>query len=331
MEARRPAAAADLAEPARRRRRRAADPPRPARVRLRPRRRHLRPAHRARARRLPAQLRPAERRRLRPGHDPRARCGSAARPAPGRASPPSASASGCAPRPTSVASLRVVVGQFGGLSAGHPVAQPRAAPRGRARDVARRARRRRPGARGQPVRRRRLRRVRGRRPTTGSVVHFYRVPDVRVRSAAARWPNCIDRRASAPIELPVAEPCGMRLPVLRETRMPAVLCQLAPVRQAADVAAMIAAAVRPRARDVDAASRAHRVVEGLSTGLSTGCAVSLTRVFRVRAHAVRNCVDAQRSSASAPWPLIRWYSRSRSSRSAKSMTTLPRLARHRRR
>jgi N-acetylmuramoyl-L-alanine amidase len=37
----------------------------------------------------------------------------------------------------------------------------------------------------------------------------------------------------------VADPCGMRLPVLRETRMPAVLCVLAPVRAAVDRAPAI--------------------------------------------------------------------------------------------
>jgi N-acetylmuramoyl-L-alanine amidase len=44
-------------------------------------------------------------------------------------------------------------------------------------------------------------------------------------------------------EVPGAHAIGMRLPVLRETRMPAVLCQLGPVRSVVDHGELIAAAV----------------------------------------------------------------------------------------
>ena len=49
--------------------------------------------------------------------------------------------------------------------------------------------------------------------------------------------------------LPVDEPRGMRLPVLRETRMPAVLISLAPLRLALDASPSVAEAIR---RGVDA-------------------------------------------------------------------------------
>ena len=74
---------AHVAEHARRRRRRAAGAARPARVRLRAGRRHLRAAHRPRAGRLPAQLRSRRRRHVRSGHRPHAAPRQHARPAPG--------------------------------------------------------------------------------------------------------------------------------------------------------------------------------------------------------------------------------------------------------
>ncbi|TPW15099.1 MAG: putative cell wall hydrolase [Acidimicrobiaceae bacterium] len=76
---------------------------------------------------------------------------------------------------------------------------------------------------------------------SSSVVHFYRVPTFESlggRTMAA----CLTRELSA-CGLQVSEPCGMRLPVLRETRMPAVLCSLAPVRTAVDSAQEISHAV----------------------------------------------------------------------------------------
>ena len=141
--------------------------------------------------------------------------------------------------PASVSSLRIVVGQFGGLSpvsraltrelrfAGahvisldepDAIAQARAANRFRA-DVYM-------GFEGGDGER--------------SLVHFYRVPSFESLGGHA-LANCITA-AFATVEFPVGAPCGMRLPVLRETKMPAVLCTLSPVRQAADVSAMIATA-----------------------------------------------------------------------------------------
>jgi N-acetylmuramoyl-L-alanine amidase len=43
--------------------------------------------------------------------------------------------------------------------------------------------------------------------------------------------------------LDLDEPTGLRLPVLRETKMPAVLCSFAPVRTAVDAAPAIGAAI----------------------------------------------------------------------------------------
>lgn len=58
------------------------------------------------------------------------------------------------------------------------------------------------------------------------------------RSLASRL-----RHALGPIdELPAVNVAGMRLPVLRETRMTAVVCSLGPVQRATDSAAAIAAA-----------------------------------------------------------------------------------------
>jgi N-acetylmuramoyl-L-alanine amidase len=70
-----------------------------------------------------------------------------------------------------------------------------------------------------------------------SVVHFYRVPafdSIGGRLLAARITAGL-REAG----LEVTDPCGMRLPILRETRMPAVLCRLAPVRAVLDRAAAV--------------------------------------------------------------------------------------------
>ena len=70
-----------------------------------------------------------------------------------------------------------------------------------------------------------------------SVVHFYKVPSF--ESVGGRGlAGCLTaelRRCG----LQVADACGMRLPVLRETRMPAVLVTLAPVRTAVDAAPQV--------------------------------------------------------------------------------------------
>ncbi len=80
-------------------------------------------------------------------------------------------------------------------------------------------------------------------PTTGdrSVVHFYRVPAF--ESLGGRTlARCLSDELAA-TDLVVDEPSGMRLPVLRETKMPAVLCSVAPVRTAVDSATQIADAL----------------------------------------------------------------------------------------
>jgi N-acetylmuramoyl-L-alanine amidase len=141
--------------------------------------------------------------------------------------------------PTSLTGIRVVVGQFGGLSAigrhvsrelrlagAHvmtldepdPVVQALAA--------------------NQFVAQLYL----GFEAGTGdrSVVHHYQVPTF--ESLGGRTlSRCLTDALAAGIAMD--EPVGMRLPVLRETKMPAVLCTIAPVRPAVDAATAIAQAV----------------------------------------------------------------------------------------
>jgi N-acetylmuramoyl-L-alanine amidase len=73
-----------------------------------------------------------------------------------------------------------------------------------------------------------------------SVVHHYQVPTF--ESLGGRTlSRCLTDALAAGIAMD--EPVGMRLPVLRETKMPAVLCTIAPVRPAVDAATAIAQAV----------------------------------------------------------------------------------------
>ncbi|MFN8021207.1 MAG: peptidoglycan-binding protein [Acidimicrobiales bacterium] len=142
--------------------------------------------------------------------------------------------------PASLASLRIVVGQFGGLSS---------ITRAASREL------RLAGAQVVPldepdavVQARTANQFEAHlyvgfeaSPAEATVVHFYKVPtfeSVGGRSLAA----CLTHELAA-CHLPVHEPCGMRLPVLRETRMPAVLVTLAPVREAVDAAPDVAARV----------------------------------------------------------------------------------------
>ena len=67
-----------------------------------------------------------------------------------------------------------------------------------------------------------------------STVHFYQVPTF--ESVGGRTlATCLTVELNS-IGLAVLEPVGMRLPVLRETKMPAVLVSVAPVRSAVDAA-----------------------------------------------------------------------------------------------
>lgn len=67
-----------------------------------------------------------------------------------------------------------------------------------------------------------------------STVHFYQVPTF--ESLGGRTlATCLTVELSR-IGVPMNDPVGMRLPVLRETRMPAVLVSVAPVRTAVDLA-----------------------------------------------------------------------------------------------
>ncbi|MEZ5250047.1 MAG: peptidoglycan-binding protein [Ilumatobacteraceae bacterium] len=147
--------------------------------------------------------------------------------------------------PRSLASLRIVIGQFGGLSSitraisrelrlasAHvvPLDEPDAVVQARTANQF-----------GADL-------YIGFEPDQGdeSVAHYYRVPSfesVGGRSLA----ECLTRELRA-AGLPVADPQGMRLPVLRETRMPAVLVTVAPVRHVVDagpdVSARVVQAVR---------------------------------------------------------------------------------------
>jgi N-acetylmuramoyl-L-alanine amidase len=67
-----------------------------------------------------------------------------------------------------------------------------------------------------------------------STVHFYQVPTFESVGGRA-MASCLTVELTS-IGLPVVEPVGMRLPVLRETTMPAVLVSVAPVRTAVDAA-----------------------------------------------------------------------------------------------
>ncbi len=74
-----------------------------------------------------------------------------------------------------------------------------------------------------------------------TVVQFYRVPTF--ESVGGRTlAECLTAELSS-VPLPLDAPTGVRLPVLRETKMPAVLCSFAPVRTAVDAAPGIASAV----------------------------------------------------------------------------------------
>ena len=73
-----------------------------------------------------------------------------------------------------------------------------------------------------------------------STVHFYQVPafeSVGGRTLA----TCLTVEYSS-IGVPMTDPIGMRLPVLRETKMPAVLVSVAPIRTAVDAAHDLGAA-----------------------------------------------------------------------------------------
>ena len=76
---------------------------------------------------------------------------------------------------------------------------------------------------------------------TRSTVHYYRVPTFESVGGRALATCLVAQLAS--VELLVSAPCGMRLPVLRETKMPAVLCTLGPVRLAVDLAPDLTRAV----------------------------------------------------------------------------------------
>lgn len=80
-----------------------------------------------------------------------------------------------------------------------------------------------------------------------AVAYFYQVPTYESAGGRALAELIIDQFGTAQvlagISGPTATACGRRLPVLRETRMPAVLLQIGPVRAATDATPQLAAAV----------------------------------------------------------------------------------------
>jgi N-acetylmuramoyl-L-alanine amidase len=58
-----------------------------------------------------------------------------------------------------------------------------------------------------------------------------------------RLADCIAREVAMVTDHPVGEPMGMSVPVLRETRMPAVLCELGPAALVVEQGGALAAAL----------------------------------------------------------------------------------------
>ena len=74
-----------------------------------------------------------------------------------------------------------------------------------------------------------------------TTVHFYKVPTF--ESVGGKGLATCLAEELVGSGLVVAPPCGMRLPILRETKMPAVLVTVAPVRSAVDAAAEVSVRV----------------------------------------------------------------------------------------
>lgn len=80
-----------------------------------------------------------------------------------------------------------------------------------------------------------------------ATAYFYQVPTYESAGGRALAELIVDQLSQTPVfsGAPGVHPtaCGRRLPVLRETRMPAVLLQVGPVRAATDAAPYLAAAM----------------------------------------------------------------------------------------
>lgn len=85
------------------------------------------------------------------------------------------------------------------------------------------------------------------RVTPTATAYFYQVPTYESAGGRALAELIVEQLAQAPVfsGAPGVRPsaCGRRLPVLRETRMPAVLLHIGPVRAATDATPQLAAAV----------------------------------------------------------------------------------------
>ena len=236
LRTRRPTAVPPLADAARRRRRRAAAPARPPRLRRRPGRRHLRPERYARRSLETSSATSASTADGICGPDtlrgvaPPRRRGPTRR----RRWPRCARTSGCAhgaPHPGRPAHRRRPSRRLSALV--------RAMWRSRCARPARRSSLldhpdgSAQASRGQPVRRRRVPRA-SRGAPERHVGRVLRRPRLRVGgwtpTGRARRPELLGTGPA----WTSASTSGMRLPVLRETRMPAVLCELGPVRVVVD-------------------------------------------------------------------------------------------------
>ena len=74
-----------------------------------------------------------------------------------------------------------------------------------------------------------------------AIAHFYQVPTFESTGGKTLAKRIVEGLAAIPGLSP--QVAGMRLPILRETKMPAVLCVIGPVRTSIDQAPAIAAAV----------------------------------------------------------------------------------------
>src|SRR5690606_39193301 len=80
------------------------------------------------------------------------------------------------------------------------------------------------------------------RPGTAPVVHFYRVPQFESAGGRALAERIAHACASVP-DVPVPTVQGMRLTVLRETRMPAVLLSIGSIQSTLDQTGQLVEAI----------------------------------------------------------------------------------------
>jgi N-acetylmuramoyl-L-alanine amidase len=124
---------------------------------------------------------------------------------------------------TALSSLELVIGQFGGLTVATAHARELRRRRGRAR-----ARRADAGRAGEARTASPPMRTSGSTPASGDRTRGALLPRPGFESVGGRSLATSVSRRSSRAGLEVAAPCGMRLPILRETRMPRCCACLAP-------------------------------------------------------------------------------------------------------